>query len=200
MGDSDTRNSDRPARRKRRRRNKNRSKSYSGGSGGGNNSSGGGAAYSQGPQEPYREMSLAEATGKVEPFELFGTYYLGLTPDDRYRLARGRDVARRLSTSVSAVEILLQHYGMGEAAVKQSGFELDMARLDMEKVPEGISRREVARQLYEEFCDIAGLTPGAVVVAMEELVEPEPEAVAEPEAALIDEPVDDGDDADEADA
>ena len=130
----------RPSRRRRRRRSK--------GSG------------SDSPRQPVVEIGFDEAVEQIEPFELFGAYYLGLTANNRYRLSNSRDVARRFFTSCTVLDALLGRYGMELDTVDASSFDLGLARLDMERVPEGISRREIARQLYQEYCDLQGLTPG----------------------------------------
>lgn len=107
-----------------------------------------------GVQPPGVELTLEQAVERITPFDLFSAYHLGLLPDGRYRLANHHEVARRFSTSTGVLDQLLRHHAMDAQTVAHARFDLGLARLDMEVVPEGISRREVARQLFDEYQEL----------------------------------------------
>jgi hypothetical protein len=100
------------------------------------------------------ELTLDEALVRIDPCELFGAFYLGLTADDRYKLGTIRDVARRFSTKPAIIETLLAHFAMDGDAIARARFNVNLARLDLEVAPEGISRREITRQHFDEFRDL----------------------------------------------
>jgi hypothetical protein len=60
----------------------------------------------------------------------------------------------------------LEASGLDDVAVKNSGFDMSLARLDVKLAPEGIDKREIAKGLFEEFgaeCpEFAGYWTGAV--------------------------------------
>ena len=45
----------------------------------------------------------------------------------------------------------LKEHGLDDQTMRQSSFDLKGAKMDMRLAPEGISRTESARELYEEF-------------------------------------------------
>lgn len=90
-------------------------------------------------------------TGAIAPFDLFCACLLGLMPDGTYRGAGLGEVAKRFRRSPNEIRDLLQQYGMDPETLKQVGFDLTLAKLDIQVAPEGIDRRELARGLFEEF-------------------------------------------------
>jgi hypothetical protein len=89
--------------------------------------------------------------GKIDAFELFCAYHLGITPDDGYRIQNIHEVARRFGTNAAELRQLLVDLGMAADDIVHSGFDLAGAQVDIMVAPDGISRRELARPLYEEF-------------------------------------------------
>jgi hypothetical protein len=90
---------------------------------------------------------------KVDPFDLFCAYHLGITADKKFRPANLNEVARRFSMGPGELKQALQDYGMDAAVVMEKEFDMAMAQLDIELAPEGIDRVELARQLYADFLE-----------------------------------------------
>ena len=89
--------------------------------------------------------------GDPTPFELFCAYHLGLSRDGQYRPANIHKVAREFNRSTGELKQLLADYGLDSMSVMEREFDLAMAQIDMQLAPEGISRVELARPLFEEF-------------------------------------------------
>ena len=89
--------------------------------------------------------------GKIDAFELFCAYHLGITSDDGYRIQNIHEVARRFGANAAELRQILADLGMAADDIVHSGFDLPSAQVDIMVAPEGISRRELARPLYEEF-------------------------------------------------
>jgi hypothetical protein len=106
-----------------------------------------------GPREDQpRPTAPRTASGAtIDPFELFCAYHLGITTDGSYRIQNVHEVARRFGTNAGALKQTLAAYGMEADDIVHSGFDLASAQIDIMVAPEGVSRRELARPLYEEF-------------------------------------------------
>ena len=92
-------------------------------------------------------------SGRIDPFDLFCAYHLGITPDGGYRIQNIHEVARRFGTNAAELRQLLTDLGMAADDIVHSGFDLPSAQVDIMVAPDGISRRELARPLYDEFRD-----------------------------------------------
>jgi hypothetical protein len=90
-------------------------------------------------------------TRAIDAFELFCAYHLGITPDGGYRIQNIHEVARRFGTNAGELRQTLANLGMAADDIVHSGFDLPGAQVDIMVAPEGISRRELARPLYDEF-------------------------------------------------
>lgn len=88
---------------------------------------------------------------EIDPFELFCAYHLGITADGGYRIQNIHEVARRFSTNAATLRQTLAALGMDAGDIVHSGFDLASAQIDIMVAPPGISRRELARPLFEEF-------------------------------------------------
>ena len=99
---------------------------------------------------PPHASGLAERHG-IEPFALFCAYHLGITEDDRYRFQNIHQVARRFGTNAGVIKQLLTECDMDPETIVHSGFDMASAQVDIMLAPEGISRTELARQLFQEF-------------------------------------------------
>jgi hypothetical protein len=93
---------------------------------------------------------LAKRYG-ITPFELFCAYHLGITADDGYCFQNLHDVARRFGCSSGVIKQLLSELQMDADALVQSTFDIASAQVDIMAAPTGISRRALARELYDEF-------------------------------------------------
>ena len=95
-------------------------------------------------------MSLGQRYG-ITAFDLFCAYHLGITEDGGYRFQNVHDVAKRFGTSSAVIKQLLGELGMDADAIVHSSFDMASAQVDVMVAPEGISRRELARELFEQF-------------------------------------------------
>lgn len=91
------------------------------------------------------------SAGRIDAFDLFCAYHLGITPDGGYRIQNIHEVARRFGTNAAELRQILTDLGMAADDIVHSGFDLPSAQVDIMVAPEGISRRELARPLYDEF-------------------------------------------------
>ncbi len=91
------------------------------------------------------------AGSQIDPFELFCAYHLGITADGGYRIQNIHEVARRFGTNSATLRQTLSALGMEAGDIVHSGFDLASAQIDIMVAPPGISRRELARPLFEEF-------------------------------------------------
>ncbi|HVN85145.1 MAG TPA: hypothetical protein VMW17_09895 [Candidatus Binatia bacterium] len=97
-----------------------------------------------------RDSGLASRTG-IDAFDLFCAYHLGITRDGGYQFQNIHQVAQRFGTNAGVVRQLLSELGMDPDAIVHSSFDLAGAQVDIMLAPEGISRVELARDLYQRF-------------------------------------------------
>ncbi len=95
-------------------------------------------------------MSLAERHG-ITAFDLFCAYHLGITEDGGYRFQNVHDVARRFGCSSAVIKQLLAELQMDPDAIIHSSYDMASAQVDVMCAPEGVSKRELARQMFEDF-------------------------------------------------
>jgi len=100
---------------------------------------------------PRQQVAGSSAGRSIDTFELFCAYHLGITPDGGYRIQNIHEVARRFGTNAGELRQILADRGMAADDIVHSGFDLPSAQVDIMVAPEGISRRELARPLYDEF-------------------------------------------------
>lgn len=127
----------------RRRRNRGR---------GGFDNRGGGERrdVDRGGDRPGQNSGLARQH-QVEPFALFCSYHLGITENDGYKFHNIHQVARRFNTNAGVIKQLLIEFGMDPETVVNSGYDMSSAQVDIMVAPEGISRTELAKELFKEF-------------------------------------------------
>lgn len=107
-------------------------------------------------EKPTRETeaplhsAIADKHG-IEAFTLFCAYHLGVTADDRYEFQNVHQVAKRFGVPSGVIKQALQDFGMDSDRLIQSDFDLSAAQVDVMNVPEGVSRKEVARTHWEAF-------------------------------------------------
>ena len=93
---------------------------------------------------------LAKKHG-ITPFDLFCAYHLGITAEDGYRFQNLHDVAKRFGCSSGVIKQVLADLGMDPDALVHSSWDMASAQVDIMAAPEGVSRRELAKQLFEDF-------------------------------------------------
>jgi hypothetical protein len=94
--------------------------------------------------------SLAERHG-IEAFDLFCAYHLGITEDGGYRFQNVHQVARRFGTNAGVIRQLLADFRMDPDVIVHSDFDMADAQVDIMMAPEGMSRIELAREIYGRF-------------------------------------------------
>ena len=104
----------------------------------------------------HRRSQQASSSGialhhRVDPFELFCAYHLGIMADGSYRFQHIHQVAKRFNTNPSVIKQLLSDFGMDSADVINSSFDMAGAQVDVMLLPEGLDRVETARHLYAQF-------------------------------------------------
>ena len=93
---------------------------------------------------------LAERYG-INAFDLFCAYHLGITEDGGYRFQNVHQVARRFGTNAGVIRQLLADFRMDPDVIVHSDFDLADAQVDIMMAPEGMSRIELAREIFERF-------------------------------------------------
>lgn len=105
----------------------------------------------QGRPPQQQQQSIRNADGRLDIFELFCAYHLGITADGRYRQQNIHDLARRFGCTPAELKQALVDYHMDPQTLINSDFDLALAQLDMQVAPEGVDRRELAKTWFEEF-------------------------------------------------
>lgn len=96
------------------------------------------------------DSGLAGRVG-IDAFDLFCTYHLGITADGGYRFQNIHQVAQRFGTNAGVIRQLLGELGMDPDTIVHSSFDMAGAQVDIMLAPEGVSRVELARALYQDF-------------------------------------------------
>jgi len=115
----------------------------------------------------------------ISPFALFAACILGVTESDGFRTPNAHDVARRFGLAPGPLVDLLKALALDVDSLKQSGFDVTGAQMDVQVAPTGVSRTEIAKDLYK---DLLALPKRAEVVAAaaSRKVEPPPAVVPGP--------------------
>lgn len=101
-------------------------------------------------QEPERS-NKSKRVGNIDPFELFCAYHLGIEANDTYKPSNINQVANRFRVDPATVRQATKEYGFDPQAMLDKDFDLALAQLDIQVAPEGISKVELAKTIYEEF-------------------------------------------------
>ncbi|MCK6526058.1 hypothetical protein L6R50_00340 [Myxococcota bacterium] len=100
--------------------------------------------------------------GAIRPFDLFCALHLGITPHNTFRPTNLAQVARRFNTTPEAIRALLTRYALDTPDLARARFDIGLAQLDMQVLPDGIDRTEQARMLWEDLLDASPATRRAV--------------------------------------
>ena len=92
---------------------------------------------------------------QLRPFSVFCALHLGITENDGYREPHCGAVARRFGLSPEELDDYVREHRLTLDDLRESDFDLEGARLDIQVAPEGISRVELARTMFQEVapCD-----------------------------------------------
>ncbi len=107
-----------------------------------------------GGREPVAEFERRTGPLPLTPFELFVSYYMGVTDDNRYSKPSMGATARRFNIEPEDVEQALRNCGMDKHTLRDVDFDMSLAQLDIRVAPEGIDKREIAKTLFEEFVEL----------------------------------------------
>jgi hypothetical protein len=88
---------------------------------------------------------------RIDPFDLFCAYHLGITEDGGYRFQNIHQVAKRFGANAGVIKQILSDLGMDSDTIINSSFDMAGAQVDVMLAPEGVSRAEIAKRYYEEF-------------------------------------------------
>lgn len=158
-------------RRRRRRRNRGRKKGKSSGSRnrsnsgksrnrnrGKSNKRRGGSGRKQTPKEKFggrdpKNVSSDnwEAPAELTAFDLFCSYHLGIFENNSYRDPSLKQVAKLFGRSYEDIRDALNSCGLDDDTIRQADYDLSLARLDVKVAPDGIDKRELAKNLFDEF-------------------------------------------------
>jgi hypothetical protein len=95
-------------------------------------------------------VGLAERYG-IDAFVLFCAYHLGITEDGGYRFQNIHQVARRFGTNAGVIRQLLSEFRMDSDVIVHSDFDMADAQVDVMMAPTGVSRLELARDIFARF-------------------------------------------------
>ena len=130
---------------------------------------------------------------RLDPFELFAAYHLGLDQNGRYRKQGASAVARRFNCGKRDVHDALNVFCMDNASLRRMRFDAGLAELDIKVAPDGIDRGEIAKTLYQEFLE-CGRAAGLFEDAPSYPAPEEPESAEEEEDDEDDDEVEASDD------
>ncbi|MEC7640669.1 MAG: hypothetical protein VYC17_00795 [Nitrospinota bacterium] len=94
---------------------------------------------------------------EIDPFELFCAYHLGIEPNNGYKPANINQVSQRFGVDPATIRQATQKYGFDPESMLNKDFDLALAQLDIQVAPEGVSKIELAKGLYEEFLNASVL-------------------------------------------
>lgn len=100
-----------------------------------------------------QEKKAPPEEGPPDAFALFCAYHLGITSSDGYHKPHPDDVARRFGITPKELRELLKSFELDEEAIRQTDFDLSGAQLDIRVAPAGISRVEIARDLFQDYME-----------------------------------------------
>lgn len=90
----------------------------------------------------------------IDPFELFCAYHLGIGPDNTYKPANINQVSARFNSNPAIIKQATKEYGMDADSMLNKDFDMALAQLDIQVAPEGVSKIELAKTIYEEFLNV----------------------------------------------
>ena len=88
---------------------------------------------------------------ELAPFPVFCALHLGITEFDGFEIQDPAQVASRFDLSEEELRDYLDSHQLTPEHLTAAGFDVEGALYDIEVAPDGISRLELARTLYEEL-------------------------------------------------
>lgn len=109
----------------------------------------------QNPSVPgENESGPIKRVANIDPFELFCAYHLGIGPDNTYKPANINQVSARFNSNPATIKQATKEYGMDADSMLNKDFDMALAQLDIQVAPEGVSKIELAKTIYEEFLNV----------------------------------------------
>lgn len=90
---------------------------------------------------------------ELSPFSVFCALHLGITERNGFVPPQRTEVARRFGLEPAELDAYLEAQQLRADDLERVDFDLESARLDIRVAPEGISRAELARTMFEELRD-----------------------------------------------
>ncbi len=87
----------------------------------------------------------------LAPFSVFCALHLGITEDEGWAQPDPERVAQRFQLTREELDSYLREHRLTAEDLDAAEFDLESARLDMKVAPEGISRMELARTIFDEM-------------------------------------------------
>jgi hypothetical protein len=106
-----------------------------------------------GGRVPAQERRIPQEEGPPDAFALFCAYHLGITVSNGYHKPQPDEVARRFGLSPKELKELLKKFDLDEESIRRTDFDLSGAQLDIRVAPEGMSRIEIARDLFQDLIE-----------------------------------------------
>lgn len=102
------------------------------------------------PQVRY-DSHQGDLVSNINPFELFCAYHLGIEPGNTYKPANINQVGQRFGVDPATIRQATKKYKFDPESMMDRDFDLALAQLDIQVAPEGVSKTELAKGIYEEF-------------------------------------------------
>ena len=114
----------------------------------------------RGHSNPRNQVAKSEniaSDSKLDAFNLFCAYHLGIGPDNTYRQTNLNQVAQRFGVEPAVIRQATIDFGFDPGTMLDKEFDLALAQLDIQVAPEGISKIELAKGIYDEFLNAPNL-------------------------------------------
>ena len=103
-------------------------------------------------QTPEAQTQESKAlAAKIDAFEMFCAYHLGIGANKEYKLSNINEIAKRFNMNPAMVRQVVKEMGMDAASLLDRDFDMSLAQLDIQVAPEGIDRLELAKGIYEDY-------------------------------------------------
>ncbi len=104
--------------------------------------------------------SVPSGPEELNEFNLFCAYHLGVTRTNGYKFQSLKEVASRFAATPAQIKRKLLEFGLDTETLRGVNFETEYYQLDIKVAPEGVSRRELGRSIWEELLAVRGPAPG----------------------------------------
>tara|TARA_B100000686_G_C16656753_1_gene898633 strand:+ start:487 stop:1113 length:627 start_codon:yes stop_codon:yes gene_type:complete len=99
------------------------------------------------------DLAITDNSRVMDPFKLFCAYHLGIGANNTYKPANINQVAQQFGVEPGVIRQATKEFGFDSESMLNKEFDLALAQLDIQVAPEGICKVELAKGIYEEFCN-----------------------------------------------